>query len=255
MIKRLTLFVVIMTITLNGMGWGATGHRVVGKIATDHLHKKVRKKLDQLLQGKSLAEVSTWMDNIKSDDRYDHTHDWHWVTIPDGQQYSETEKNPKGDIIATMRRLIDELKAGNLDTKTEREHVMMLIHLVGDIHQPLHVGTGEDRGGNDVKVSWFWDDSNLHRVWDNGMIDGKLYSYTELAEVASNQSEEAIEDWADDGILVWADESIQLREAVYDLPEDNRIGFEYQYKNWDTVTLRLVQAGVRLAAVLNDIYG
>ena len=122
------------------------------------------------------------MDEIRSDSLYDFTSDWHWVTVPDGQNYAQTEKNPKGDVIFTIERIITELKSKKLSAKQESEYVKMLIHLVGDIHQPLHVGGGADRGGNEVKLMWFRVESNLHRIWDSDMIDDTRLSYRELAE-------------------------------------------------------------------------
>ncbi len=155
----------------NNSFWGQNGHRIVGDIAADYLTPEAREEIDRVLGHESIAIASTWMDNIKSDPAYDHTHDWHWVTIPDGMTYKETKKNPNGDLINTIRTFIKELKSGSLTAEEEKKKLKMLIHLVGDIHQPLHVGNGEDRGGNNTKVEWFYDDSNLHRVWDSEMID------------------------------------------------------------------------------------
>ncbi|GAA0188166.1 S1/P1 nuclease [Fulvivirga kasyanovii] len=231
------------------------GHRTVGQVAEKHLSKKASKKINEILDGESLAVVSNWMDDIKSDDAYDHTHAWHWVTIPDGQTYEESEKNPEGDVIATIERLISELKQGNLQKKDEAEKLKMLVHLIGDIHQPLHVGHGEDMGGNKVRLEWFWENSNLHRVWDSDMIDSKKYSYTELADIVDNVSKEQVKAWQSSGVRDWANESVALRKQVYDIPEDKKLSYEYRYYNWSTVKLRLAQAGIRLAGVLNEIYG
>src|SRR5690554_7846576 len=95
-------------------------------------------------------------------------------------KYSETNINPKGDALAGIDFVIQQLKTEGLDPTLEKEYLMILVHLVGDVHQPLHVGNGKDRGGNDVKVSWFGENSNLHKIWDSEIIDGKKYSYTEL---------------------------------------------------------------------------
>ena len=57
------------------------------------------------------------------------------------------------------------------------------MHIVGDLHQPLHVGNGKDRGGNDVKLDFFWESSNLHRIWDSGIIDQQKLSYTEYSDL------------------------------------------------------------------------
>ncbi len=235
--------------------WGPNGHRVVGDIAADYLEEDARKAVDRILGPESMAIASTWMDQIKSDPAYDHTHDWHWVTIPEGMTYAETDKNPNGDLIKALRTIITGLKKGGLSPEEEARKLKMLIHLVGDIHMPLHVGTGDDRGGNDVEVRWFWEPSNLHRVWDSGMIEEYKLSYTELSTSINHPTEQEIARWQDDGVLDWARESMMLRDQVYDLPEDNDINYEYMYHNFDTVEKRLLQAGVRLAGVLNDIYG
>jgi hypothetical protein len=235
--------------------WGQNGHRIVGDIAADHLSQDARKEINRILGPTSMAIASTWMDKIKSDAAYDHTHDWHWVTIPNGMTYKETEKNPNGDLINTLRTIINELKSGSLSAEEERENLKMLIHLVGDIHQPLHVGNGNDRGGNETEIEWFYEESNLHRLWDTDMIDDTKLSYTEFADAINHPTDEQINKWQDSDVLDWAYESMDLRDQVYDLPDDRQMGYEYQYQNRDLLDRRLLQGGVRLAGVLNEIYG
>lgn len=248
-------FAFFLTAHTSANRWGATGHSVVGDIAAHYLTDEAREEMNRILGHESLAIASTWMDEIRSDPAYDYTHDWHWVTIPEGMSYEETEKNSNGDIINALRTMIADLKGGGLSAKQEEEKLKMIIHLVGDIHMPLHVGTGEDRGGNSVRVEWFWEQSNLHRVWDSGMIDEYGLSYTELSTAVNHPSEAEVRQWQSDDILDWARESMELREQVYDLPEDNEINYKYMYHNFDTVEKRLMQAGVRLAGVINEIYG
>jgi hypothetical protein len=235
--------------------WGQNGHRVVGDIATDYLTPEAQKEIDRVLGHESMAIASTWMDDIKSDPAYDHTHDWHWVTIPNGMTYEEMEKNPNGDLINTIQTFTEELKSGSLSVKEEKKKLRMLIHLVGDIHQPLHVGNGEDRGGNATEVEWFYEDSNIHRVWDSQMIGYTKLSYTEFSAAINHPSEKQIERWQNTDVLDWAYEVMELREQVYDLPKDREIGYKYQYKNRDLLDRQLLKAGVRLAGVLNEIYG
>ncbi len=254
-ILRITFFVNIVFTPLWGLSWGQTGHRVVGEIATRYLAPEVKEKLHELLEGQSLAVVSNWMDDIKSDQRYDSLRPWHYVSIPDGKAYEASVKNPKGDIVKGINVCIEKLKEGGLDKNAERELVKILVHLMGDIHQPFHVGRKEDRGGNDVKVKWFWSSSNLHRVWDSGMIDSKNYSYTELANALYVPNEEEIEKWQHDSMNKWIRECMQLRPAIYDLPADNEINYAYRYAHWDTVKMQLLKGGIRLAGVLNQIYG
>lgn len=235
--------------------WGQNGHRIVGDIAADYLTPEARKAVDRVLGPTSMAIASTWMDKIKSDPKYDYTHDWHWVTIPNGMTYKETDKNPNGDLINALRTIIEELKSGSLSAEEEAKKLKMLIHLVGDIHQPLHVGNGKDRGGNDTEVEWFYEESNLHRVWDSEMIDDTKLSYTEFSTAINHPTDKQITKWQKSSVLDWAYESMELREQVYDLPEDRQIGYKYQYKNRDLLDRRLLKAGVRLAGVLNEIYG
>lgn len=256
--KKTILVFILAAFSFHVMGWGQIGHRTIGKIASKHLDRKTKRALGDIMGHESLSEASTWMDEVRADDAYNYMNDWHWVTIPDGQTYEATTKNPNGDIIATIERIVDELKAGKdtMPVEKQREYIRILTHLIGDIHQPLHVGTGEDKGGNDAQVTWFWNTpTNLHSVWDSRIIDGKQYSYSELAEVVDHSTKSTVEEWQSATVRDWANESMAYRPRVYDVPEDKNLEYKYVYKNWDVVTLRLHQAGIRLAGVLNDIYG
>jgi hypothetical protein len=252
--KKLIITYLLLLFAETIFAWGPTGHRVTGWIADKHISKKVRKELERILGGQSLAMASTWMDDIRSDSAYDYTSDWHWVTVPEGKTYQQSEKNPKGDIIQTIERLISALKSKKLNAKEEAEHVKMLIHLIGDIHQPLHVGLGNDRGGNDIKVMWFRSESNLHRVWDSDMVDDTKLSYTELAESLENPDQTKIASWQRSTVNDWATESIAYRDPVYNYG-NGKLGYKYAYQNFHIVRFRLLQAGIRLAGVLNSIYG
>lgn len=247
-----TLLLVVLSFSV--FGWGQTGHRATGLIAERHLNEKARQKIRSLLGQESLAMVSTWMDDIRSDSMYNHTSDWHWVTIETGQTYEQSKKNPKGDVIMTIERLIKELKGGKLDRVKEIEALKMLVHLVGDIHQPLHVGCCDDQGGNKVQVKWFGSNSNLHSVWDSGMIDGTRLSYTELADWLGTPEPALIRTWQKAPVRDWADESMSFRTQVYDTDNGN-LGYKYQYKYFNLAKERMLRAGVRLAGVLNQIYG
>jgi len=235
--------------------WGQIGHYVTGEIAEQYLTDKTAIELKRILGNTSIAMASTWMDDIRSDPHYDYTSDWHWVTIPPGESYEEAEKNPNGDIIEALELKIEQLKKGGLSQTEEWEKLKMVIHMVGDIHQPLHVGTGEDRGGNDVSVQWMGENSNLHRVWDSDMINSYQLSFTELTRKINHPTDEQITKWQEASVRDWAMESKSYRDQVYDLPDDRRIGWIYRYQHFDIVEKRLLQAGIRLAGVLNDIYG
>lgn len=254
MARRLILFLFCSAISASSFGWGATGHRATGLIAEKHLSKKAKKALERLLKGQSLAIASTWMDEIKSDSSYNHMSDWHWVTIPDGLTYETSEKNPKGDVISTLERIIAELKSKKLSEAEQVQRIKILIHLVGDIHQPLHVGGKDDQGGNNVRVTWFRSDSNLHRVWDSDMIDETKLSYTELAESLDSPTAEEVKAWQKASVRDWATESQAYQKQVYNIG-NGKLGYRYSYLHFYIVRHRLTQAGVRLAGILNQIYG
>jgi hypothetical protein len=241
-------------LSLSAFPWGATGHRVIGAVAQKYLSKNAKRNIEKLLGYESMAMASNWMDEIRSDSTYRYANDWHWVTIPDGMTYAQSEKNPKGDLIQTIERLITELKNKKLTPAQELVHLKMLIHLIGDVHQPLHAGRGEDFGGNGIKVTWHRAETDLHTVWDSDMINETKLSYTEFAQSLQPASAEEIKTWQSTNVNTWAQESVALRSQVYDIG-NGKLGYRYSFKNMPTVRLRLNQAGVRLAAVLNEIYG
>ncbi len=238
-------------------GWGRTGHRAIGYIAEKHLTPKAKARISVILSGRSLAYVGSWMDEIKSDPKYDYTHPWHYCTIPDGMTYEQAGTPAEGDVIVTVERLIKELKAGQFSPEDidEATALKFLIHLVGDAHQPLHTGNGKDRGGNEVRVKWFWYSSNLHRVWDEDMIDHQKWSAYEMAVEFDVVPPGMIRKWQNSDVRQWTEESMKYRNQIYDIPPDHKLGWDYEYKNWPVVELRILQAGIRLAGVLNELYG
>ncbi|MGK7394584.1 MAG: S1/P1 nuclease [Candidatus Cyclobacteriaceae bacterium M3_2C_046] len=235
--------------------WGQTGHRTIGWIAEQHLTKKARKNIEKVLGHESLAMASTWMDFIKSDPEYHFMDPWHYATIPEGKTYEQAGIPEEGDVIQTIHRLIRELKTKQFEFGNEAMALKSLIHLVGDIHQPLHVGKGTDRGGNDIAVTFFGEPSNLHRVWDSGIIDAQKLSYTEYGQALNQVSPQLMRQWQAASILDWAKESQELHGQVYDLTASKKISYDYNFKNLEGLNLRLLQAGVRLAGLLNQIYG
>ncbi|MEQ8907113.1 S1/P1 nuclease [Ekhidna sp.] len=254
--KRVLISSLALLFVLQSFGWGATGHRIVGLIAERHLTKKARKNIENVLGTETLAEISNYMDFIKSDETYVHMSPWHYATIPDGKTYEEAGTPDEGDVIITIQRMMKELETKSFTDEDEAFALKCLVHLIGDIHQPLHVGNGEDKGGNDVKLDYFWEDSNLHRVWDSGMIDGQKYSYTEYVEWIDHATEEQLASWSSLNVLDWANESKDLRRQCYEtMPDSKKLSYRYDYENIDLLNQRLLQAGIRLANVLNKIYG
>ena len=146
----------------------------------------------------------------------------------------------------------------NKDTSKEDQefYLKLMVHLVGDLHQPLHVGLADDKGGNDFQVRWFNRGTNLHRVWDSDMIDSNKMSYTELSDNMVQYPKKWIKAKQNGSIDQWADEIHLVAEKVYQSAEiGEKLGYRYSYDYFNTARMQLYLAGIRLAKILNDIYG
>ena len=236
--------------------WGKTGHRTMGEIATKHLSKKAAKKISALLGGESLAFVSTYADEIRSDDAYRKYAPWHYVSFPFGARYENTPKNKRGDIIMGIQNCIDVLKDATSSQKDKEFYLRMLVHFIGDLHMPLHVGLKEDKGGNSFKVKWFGKQTNLHSVWDTKIIEGYAMSYTELTNNVDVLSKKEIQTIQSGAVTDWMYESRALCEDVYaNTSVGENLGYKYMYRYVNVSRKQLQKAGLRLASILNEIYG
>src|SRR5690606_13419501 len=248
--KYLFLGVFLFALSIESFAWGQNGHRVVGQLAEWHLNKRAKKNIAALLGHESLPMVANWMDEIRADQKYNHTAPWHYLTVEDGKEYDPSIQEKGGNAYEQTLKIIASLKNGSLSQEEELEYLKMLVHLVGDLHQPLHVGRGDDRGGNEIEVYYFNQRTNLHSVWDTKMIEGQNLSYTEMAQHLNTRTNKHIEkklqaaDPSD-----WLKEAQLLRPMVYDIPENNRLSYEYNYKYFDLVEDRLFAAGIRLAGI------
>lgn len=255
--KRLLILFLLSTSVSYGNTeiWGKTGHRVVGEVAQKYLTGKAKRKIKKLLKGDSLAEVANYADAIKSDSIYDSFMPWHYVNFEFDQEYRNVVPSPEGDVVMGILRCKEILED---ETRSEADHVFylkMLIHLVGDLHQPLHAGRAADRGGNDIQIQWFGRGSNLHRLWDTNMINDYGMSYTELSKKVDKLNRRERKALAQGDVYTWVEESQEIAIQVYASAEaGDKLGYAYVYKYWDTVEEQLLKGGVRLAAVLNDIF-
>lgn len=250
------VFTLLITFTAFSNGdWGKTGHRTVAEIANQYLSDKAKTKINLLLHGQSLAVASTYADEIKSDERYDEFKVWHYANAPLEETYAESKKNEDGDIVVGIQYCIDVLEDPTADEKDQTFYLKMLIHLIGDMHQPLHFGLKEDRGGNDFEVDWFRESSNFHRVWDSEMINSYGMSYSEMAQNRTVLTTEEITDFARGNVMDWVEDTRVLTRKVYkSANERDNLGYKYMYDWYDTLNLQLHKAGIRLAKVLNQIY-
>ena len=253
------------------LAWGKTGHRVVAAIADTQLSGLARAHIRELLGGaESLDEAATWPDEMRSapDKFWQKTATpWHYVTL-DGITYDHAP--PEGDALEALDRFTKTLKDPSASLADKQLALRFIVHLVGDLHQPLHVGKCCDKGGNDVKVTFFGKPTNLHAVWDSALVDDQQLSFTELAA----KLERHIRDrdtvaWWDINPRDWINESAQYRDTLYPTaadkpraPADKKskapalpdLSYSYIYRHTPLMEQRLSQAGVRLAAYLNAIY-
>lgn len=236
--------------------WGRTGHRATGEVAEQHLTKKAKRMVREILDGQNLAFVSTYADDIKSDPAFRKYNPWHYVNLEPGEsEYTKEKANPDGDLVQAINTSISVLKDKNASREDKAFFLRMLVHFVGDLHQPLHAGRGEDKGGNDIQVRWFGGGSNLHRVWDSEMINDFQMSYTELAYNSDELSREEIRQIQKGSVLDWMYESKELANKVYDSAEvGEKLGYEYMYKWFPVVHDQLQKGGLRLAKILNGIF-
>lgn len=232
-------------------GWGQNGHRAIAHIAEARLKEEVRYTVRELLGGRSMAEVSTWADEIKSDPSWNFASPWHYVNVEDIETYQTAPKSPGGDAIQALEHMRQTLKDRTQPREKRVEVLKFLIHLVGDLHQPLHFGRRSDRGGNDVKVHWFGKETNLHEVWDSAIIRSWELSYRELADMVELPSKATQRGWENDSVLRWTAESFAYRRKLYRIGDGN-LSYRYAYIHGPFLKQRIAQAGVRLAAMLNE---
>ncbi len=251
------IFAAFLLVPSQAWAWGKTGHRVIGTIAQQHLDTDAQAAVLRILGVEDLAEASTWPDFMRAsrDEFWQHkAGPYHYVTIPAGKTYAQAGAPARGDAITALNKFTAIVK----DQKSSREDKQLalrfIIHIVGDLHQPLHAGNGKDRGGNDFKLTFFGKLTNLHRIWDTGLIGQEELSYSELAHWLSRRITPTLaRSWAETDPAVWAAESAAIRDTIY--PDQNvDVKWDYVFRHRGTMRTRLSQSGIRLAAYLNQTF-
>lgn len=236
--------------------WGQTGHRITGAIAEQYLSDEAKAAIAKLLPNESLAEASTYADEMRSnpDDFWQkEAGSYHYVTVPKGKHYHDVGAPKQGDAFTALEKFTKIVKDESAPLEERQRALRFIVHIIGDLHQPLHAGDGTDRGGNDVKLEFFWEQSNLHRVWDSGLLDRRQLSYTEWTHWLSQKiSPEQAAQWNTTDPLVYIAESAKIRDVIY--PETDRLSWDYLYQHLPIATERLQEGGVRIAAHLNMMF-
>jgi nuclease S1 len=291
-IRDTFLAVVVALLLLNlapsAHAWGPTGHRVVAEIAQRNLTSIARANVSRLLGGRTLADVANWPDELRSDPRFDKYKLLHFATVPNGvASYRNAQKDPCGDLVVAIDAFTAFLRTGSraalfsvkalsdksdgtakgacnpqeTDAITPDTALRFLVHLMGDLHQPLHVG-GTDLGGNKVDVNWMdrWK-TNLHSTWDDEMVDYERLDYIEYARFLDRASKADAARWLTGDTISYADEAVAMRSKLYLFPDDSgtpsvvhKISYKYIGAQRDRMREQLLKGGLRLAGVLNAIF-
>jgi hypothetical protein len=265
------LLFVITAGSAQSMGWGGLGHRATGHVAQAYLSPQARQAVNALMRGGNLADASTWADGVRSDPAYNHASWYHFEKVQDGVPYLNhlrslpADMRDKGSVVQGLlvaQRTLEDSRRGFADKEVA---LKFLVHFIGDLHQPLHSGRPEDKGGNKIPVTWFNTPTNLHSVWDTGMImvgHADLFQglpptadfsvpYTRwiLEAFKNNQLPPRTRDNPES----WLIGSMQHRPRAYD-PAYNTNQTSYMNANLPVVDWRVHTAGLRIADTLNRIF-
>lgn len=250
--------------TSPAFGWGAAGHRIVADIAERYLDPEAARQVRELLaldHSTTLAEVATWADQIK--DQRPETKPWHYVDIPIGVPGSHYEagRDCKNDdcLVAKTEHFIAVLKDKNANLEARVEALKFVTHFIGDLTQPLHCANNHDRGGNEVKVTFDGQHTNLHAVWDYGIIETEgLVEPDAARKLASAITKADVKNWQQGSIANWTNEGYTFaKHVVYSaLPHTaGTLPADYAAQALPLVEEQLEKGGVRLAMVLNETLG
>ena len=261
----LSFLIAFLFSSISAYAWGPKGHDIVAAIAEQNLTKKTKKALDELLDCKSIVYYSSWMDNIQNSpywkNGYNLTKTWHYANVDKGFTYQTMKKNEKGDVVSALNKLTSEL-TDNYDNLTDSmrvDYVKMIIHMVGDLHCPMHAGRLSDRGGNSVKVKWFGQSTNLHSVFDSKMIDSaRRWGYQEWALQLDRKDKKYKKEVALGTYEDWFNRTVENAAQIYEYverQEHKNLSYQFVYDFSPMLEESLLLGGYRLAAVLNRIFG
>ena len=163
--------------------WGQKGHDIVAYIAECNLTPKAYRKVVGVLDGHSPVYYANWLDGASHTPEYAYTKTWHYKNIDEGETFENALLEPKGDIVGAIKMQIETLSDKSISKEQRATALKMLVHLMGDLHQPMHMGRRSDRGGNQFAVTYFNRKANLHGIWDSAILeDGHKWSNTEWAD-------------------------------------------------------------------------
>lgn len=244
--------------------WGRLGHRASARLAESRLSPRARAIVRDLLEpGESLADASTWADEHSREIRGSSA--WHYVNVPiSSPHYSPEFCARQGCVVSKIAEFRSVLADRHAPRARRRQALRFFVHLVQDLHQPMHVAARGDRGGNALQVQLGRrEPTNLHQVWDSGLFHARFRQHAEntlLGEATALADRPEARRWLRGRVEDWADESLQIGRRAYLIPGADRalrpgdeIGPDYVDANLPLAVERVAQSGVRLAAMLNQI--
>ena len=260
MIKKF-LFVLLIAITFNADAWWEKGHRIVCDEAYKLLTAPVKEMIDPLIgiHG-SYGNACLWADLVKNDDRKD-TRSWHYINLPDSEQNTYKASCPEnGCLITAFYEQMNILNNPSEKSYLRAEALWFIGHFVGDIHQPMHTGYPEDRGGNDHKLE-FTDGipTNMHSVWDGQIIEhmDSLFGEDYLLINVSKKINKFLKNSHSEEIEAWAQESrdiAMLPSVGYRNNELKLVTNEYMESHFEIIQDRIALGAIRLSQTLNRIH-
>jgi hypothetical protein len=240
--------------------WGVLGHRIIGEIASHYLTPKAKKEVKKILGDETMAMASNWGDFIKSDSTYNYLNSWHYFNLPPNltrAQFNEQLQDVSAaNLYSKTRTMIAELQAPGTPPARKVFCLKLLIHFMGDLHQPMHAAHSKDLGGNRLNVYWFRESTNLHRVWDEQLVEFQQLSYTEHVTAIDHMTKDEKIRWQSGTLADWLFESYILAESLYaEVHTGDKLGYDYNYHHVAEMNKRLLLGGLRLASTLNQIFG
>ncbi|QZH73905.1 MAG: S1/P1 nuclease [Erythrobacter sp.] len=266
-ILALTLAASTLALSAPAQAWGPIGHRVSAEIAEDNISGRTRAEIASILGSEGLPESGTWPDEQRSNPApfwQEEAGPLHYVTL-EGTDAEALVHPPEGDAVTALERFTAVLRSDTASREEKALALRFVVHIVSDLHMPLHAGNGTDRGGNDVIVNWFDTQTNLHWVWDEGMILRQQLSFSEYAARLDGRiGPEQVIQWWDANPASWIGESAALRDRIYPAPSADMgmgtaespalLNYDYHWQWMPTVEERLAMSGVRLAAYLDWVF-
>lgn len=241
--------ITVLFFPMKTIAWGKKGHALVAEVAFIYLDENTKKMVLEYLDGTTIEEAANWMDNIKSNHSYDYMKPYHYANFERNEVVAEISGD---NIIYQLDATIKELKnRKNLSKEEIKTKIEIIFHLIGDLHQPLHVGYGSDKGGNSLQLQFNGKGTNLHSLWDSGIIEKNEITLDDcLKEPFSKKELRKINKI---NVVNWSKESRTFLDEVYNTAGNN-ITEEYTNTNAILIESQIHKAGIRLAAVLKAIF-